>query len=89
MDAKINAILDQCLKALPFINRPTLDFNFKITLRVWVIVECRGSRVRGRGLEVEGRGSEVEDRKSRVAGRGSQVEGRMSRVACRGSSVIV
>ena len=27
MDAKINAILDQCLKALPFIKRLTLNFN--------------------------------------------------------------
>ena len=80
MDAKINAILDQCLKALPFINRPTLDINFKITLRVWVIVECRGSRVRGRG-------SRVRSRRSRVRSRGSQVEGRRSRVASRGSHV--
>ena len=27
MNAKINAILDQCLKALPFIKRITLNFN--------------------------------------------------------------
>ena len=34
---------------------------------------CRGSRVRGRGLEVERRGSHVEGLKSRVACRGSRV----------------
>ena len=52
--------------------------------RVWVMVECRGSRVIGRGSRVEsrGRGSKVE-----VEGRGSKVEGRGSRVEGRGSKV--
>jgi hypothetical protein len=61
--------------------------------RVWVMVECRGSRVIRRGSRVIGRGSrvigrgsivEVEGQKSRSRvksrGRGSKVEGRNSRV---------
>ena len=49
---------------------------------------CRGSRVRGRGLEVEGQKSRVASRGSQVEGRKLRVEGRMSRVASRGSRVI-
>ena len=63
--------------------------------RVWVMVECRGSRVIGRGSRVIGRGSkvEVEGQKSRSRvksrGRGSKVEGQKSRsrVKSRGSKV--
>jgi hypothetical protein len=60
--------------------------------RVWVMVECRGSRVIGRGSRVISRGSkvEVEGQKSRSRvkrrGRGSKVEGQKSwsRVKSRG-----
>ena len=65
--------------------------------RVWVTVECRGSRVISRGSRVIGRGSnvEVEGQKSRSRvksrGRGSkvEVEGQKSRlrVKSRGSKV--
>ena len=61
--------------------------------RVWVMVECRGSRVIGRGSRVISRGSrvigrgskvEVEGQKSRSRvksrGRGSKVEGRKSKI---------
>ena len=43
MDAKTNAILDQYLKALPFIKRLTLDFNLLLENhfeRSFVSSEC-------------------------------------------------
>ena len=63
--------------------------------RVWVMVECRGSRVIGRGSRVIGRGSkvEVEGQKSRSRvksrGRGSKVEvdDQKSRVEIQGSKM--
>ena len=56
------------------------------TRRVWVMVECRGSRVIGRGSRVIGLGSkvEVEGHRSRVEGHKSRVEGHRSRVESRG-----
>jgi hypothetical protein len=53
---------------------------------VWVMVECRGSRVIGRGSRVISRGSRVIGQGSRVKsrGRGSKVEGQKSRVKSRG-----
>ena len=61
---------------------PPMENQMVRPLGVWVMVECRGSRVIGRGSRVIGRGS-------RVIGRGSkvEVEGRKSRVKNRRSRV--
>ena len=63
-------------------------YDFAVAKGVWVMVECRGSRVIGRGSRVISRGS-------RVIGRGSkvEVEGQKSRSSVksrgRGSKVEV
>ena len=73
--------------SLLFYKNPLLRAFFKIMQPYLLSLgNCRGSRIRGRGLElVEGRGSEVEGRESQLSrgsrvSRKSRVEGRKSRI---------
>ena len=90
------------LKQIPLLWQPVGATTMVSFPGVWVMVECRGSRVIGRGLRVIGRGSrvigrgskvEVEGQKSRLRvksrGRGSkvEVEGQKSRVEIQGSKM--
>jgi hypothetical protein len=63
--------------------RILLSFLYIRQFGVWVMVECRGSRVIGRGSQVEGHRSRVKSR-----GRGSKVEGQKSRVKSRKSKIL-